>query len=60
MASDEVGVIFTDDYIRRVKHIMGDTPLFRKFVGKVLAECNDVSVSRESLIGYHLSQEETA
>ena len=60
VATDEVGVVFTDDYIARVKHVMGDTPLYRKFVGTVLAGCTDVSISREHLIALHLSQEEIA
>ncbi|KAL5473964.1 hypothetical protein EMCRGX_G028533 [Ephydatia muelleri] len=59
VATDEVGVVFTDDYVARVKHVMGDTPLCRKFVGTVLTDCTDVSISREHLIStLHLSQEE--
>lgn len=58
VAVDEIGVVFTSDYIMRVKHAMGDTPLCKKFVGTVLTECVDVSISRECLISLRMSQEE--
>ena len=49
VSSDEFAVLFTEDYVHHIKSYLGDTPLYRHFVGVVLPACRDVSITKKQL-----------
>lgn len=49
VSNDEFAVLFTEDYVQHIKSYLGDTPLYRRFVGVVLHACKDVSITKKQL-----------